>query len=79
MKTKTPLSRHNRHFDKVCVQKPSWCTKKEFRAMKFVAGTQRDIENRTDFLGKLKRSKMSVPKFNYSKRKITEEDRHFNE
>ena len=79
MKTKTPLPRHNRHFNKVCAQKPSWCSKKEFRAMKFVAGTQRDIENRTDFLGKLKRSKMSVPKFNYSKRKITEEDRHFNE
>ena len=47
--------------------------------MKFVAGTQRDIENRTVFLGKLKRSKMLVPKFNYSKRKITEEDKHFNE
>ena len=79
MKTKTPLSHHNWHFDKVCAQKPSWCTKKEFRAMKFVAGTRRDIKNRTDFLGKLKRSKMSVPKFNCSKRKISEEDKHFNE
>ena len=79
MKTKTPLSRPNWHFDKVCAQKPSWCTKKKFRAMKFVARTQSDTENRTNFLGKLKRSKMSVPKFNYSKRKITEEDRHFNE
>ena len=78
IKTKTPLSRHNRHFDKVCAQKPSWCAKKEFRFMKFVAGSQHDIENKTDFVGKLKRSKMSVPKSYYSKRKITE-DRNFNE
>ena len=64
IKTKTLLSRLNRHFDKVCAQKPSWCTKKEFCIMKFVAGSQRDMENKTDFVGKLKRSKMSVPKFN---------------
>ena len=79
MKTKTLLSRHNRHFGKVCEQKPNWCTNKEFRIMKFVAGSQRDIKNRTGFLGKLKRSKMSVPKSNYSKCKITEEGRDFNE
>ena len=50
MKTKTPLTHHSRHFDKVCAQKPSWCKKKEFRVMKFVAGNQRDIENRTALL-----------------------------
>ena len=53
--------------------------KKEFCITKFVAGSQRDIENSTDFVGKLKRSKMSVPKSNNSKRKITEEGRSFNE
>ena len=43
------------------------------------AGSQRDIENRTDFVGKLKRSKILVPKSKNSKRKITEEGRSFNE
>ena len=41
-------------------------------------GSQRDIENKIDFVGKLKRSKISVPKSNNSKRKITE-GRNFNE
>ena len=44
-----------------------------------MAGSQHDIENRTDFVGKLKRSKKSVPKSNNSKRKVTEEGRSFNE
>ena len=43
------------------------------------ADSHRDIENKTDFVGKLKRSKISVPKSNNSKRKIREEDRSFNE
>ena len=43
------------------------------------AGSHRDIENRTDFVGKLKRRNMSVPKSNNRKRKITEEGRSFNE
>ena len=43
------------------------------------AGSHRDIENRTDFVGKLKGSKISVPKSNNSKRKIREEGRNFNE
>ena len=43
------------------------------------AGSQRDVENRTDFVGKLKRRKMSVPKSDNSKRKITEVGRSFNE
>ena len=79
MKTKTLLPRHNQYFDKVWTQKLSWRTMKEFRITKFVAGSQRDLENRTDFVGKLKRSKMSVLKSNNSKRKITEKGRSFNE
>ena len=43
------------------------------------AGSHRDIENRINFVGKLKRSKISVPKSSNSKRKITEEGRSFNE
>ena len=44
----------------------------------FAAGSQRDIDNRADFVGKLKRSKMAVPKSNNRKCKITE-GRSFNE
>ena len=72
MKTKTLLPRHNQYFDKVWTQKLSWRTMKEFRITKFVAGSQRDLENRTDFVGKLKRNKMSVLKSKNSKREITE-------
>ena len=46
---------------------------------KIPTGNHRNIENRTDFVGKLKRSKISVPKSSNSKRKIMEEGRSFNE
>ena len=46
---------------------------------KIPAGSHRDIENRTNFVGKLKRNKISVPKSNISKRKIAEEGRSFNQ
>ena len=78
MKTKTPLSGRNRHFNKVFAQKLSWRTKKEFRITKFAAGSQRNVVNRTDFVGKLKCGKMSVPKSNNRKRKISEEGKSFN-
>ena len=46
---------------------------------KIPAGSQHDMENRTDFVGKLKLSKISVSKSNNSMCKIMEEGRSFNE
>ena len=47
--------------------------------MKFAADSQRNADNTTNFVGKLKHSKLSVPKSNHRKHNITEQGRSFNE